>query len=351
MLPGKGNERYRRVPWPLRGSGMRAVELGGGAVLAMVLLWGGAALAQEREVQCQAVTGNTQHGLSLTLGGDGVVTAFDYWSLDRTNSKRCSVHAAKGEGENEEGQEFSLDWKTRPDGTVRVELSEPNSYTAKVVGTATISRRNGAYRFSLEGNVPRFCEAGGESEGGAYLAPVATLTPGQAACRLENGAPGQVRADAKAATARRMPHPYDPATDPPPPYEFAVVGIRAYYYHQETGVAGGEDLAQGKTAASIFGDEDGPSGATWVLVDLERRPAQRTPVQQLLLTAQVPRRMLLRKQVEVGEFFTEKKDRIAVPFLVYGTGCEELKLRAVLSTAGRKQTQVMDGSVPFSCRE
>jgi len=139
--------------------------------------------------------------------------------------------------------------------------------------------------------------------------------------------------------------------DPPPPYEFAVVGIRAYYYHQQTGAAGGEDLAQGKTAASLFGDDDGPSGATWVLVDLERRPAQRTPVQQLQLTAQVPGRTLLRKQVGVGEFFAEKKDRIAIPFLVYGTGCEELKLHAVLSTAGRKETQAVDGSVPFACHE
>jgi hypothetical protein len=331
---------------------MRAVELGEGAVLAMALLWSGAALAAPaREVKCEAVTGNTLHGLTLTLGGDGVVTAFDYWSQDQTNSKYCGVHAAKGESDNEEGHEFSLDWKTRKDGTVRVELSEPNSYIVKVVGTATISRHDGAYRFSLDGDVPRFCDAGRESEGAVYMAPVATLTPGQAACKLEKGAPGQVRVDAQAAAARQIPHPYDPAVDPPPPSEFAVVGVRAYYYHQETGVAGGEDLAQGKTAASMFGDGDGPSGATWVLVDLERRPAQRTPVQQMVLTAQVPGRTLLRKQVGVGEFFTEKKDRISIPFLVYGTGCEELTLRAVLSTAGRKETQAMEASVPFACHE
>jgi len=29
----------------------------------------------------------------------------------------------------------------------------------------------------------------------------------------------------------------------------------------------------------------------------------------------------------------------------------ELKLHAVLSTAGRKETQAMDGSVPFACHE
>jgi len=129
-----------------------------------------------RKLHCSAKVGRMAHDLTLTVGGDGQVTAFDYSSVDVDTAHDCAARASRTAGK----EQLESEWTAPTDGTTKVVLRDPHAaHENAVAGTVTILWRAGWYRLTqAHGEEMDFCAPG------AYLAPVVTLTVGKKKCEL-----------------------------------------------------------------------------------------------------------------------------------------------------------------------
>jgi len=175
----------------------------------------------------------------------------------------------------------------------------------------------------------------------------ASAGPFDAAFRLADASPS-------VATARSAEAPPSPSASVP---NTAVslgrpLGIRAFLIHEESGRVGTQDIVGGELVLwNVIiggGDVGKPSNSTLVFVDVSKTDhwSPSTTEQQgtLRLRATAGGRLLRDHSVALRRFFSRDAS-LSVPFLVYGTGCEELRLDATLQLPGRRET--LTRRVPF----
>ena len=137
----------------------------------------------------------------------------------------------------------------------------------------------------------------------------------------------------------------------PGPYQ--VKSIRAFLYYPGTGTFDTRDLVAGKVGLfnTVIGEggAQGPSSTTLVLVDLTGPSFASLRAGNIELLAVAGGKTLLKQKLQLGEFFSEKK-QVTVPFVVHETGCSPLKLTATL-TSPSGQTASKTATVDFQCGE
>jgi hypothetical protein len=95
------------------------------------------------------------------------------------------------------------------------------------------------------------------------------------------------------------------------------------------------------------GGVEGPSETTLLIVTVTGTPKASVDGLKLRVTAKTDTRTLLTQECEVGIF--NGNGNWYAPFLLYDTGCEPVKFSATLAVGA--ESQVVDGSIPFSCSE
>jgi hypothetical protein len=112
------------------------------------------------------------------------------------------------------------------------------------------------------------------------------------------------------------------------------------------------DILTGKVALrNIFigeGEDGTPSGATLILADLEGPDFARGAPQSLYLNvvARAGARELGTARLRVRDF-ASASGRVSLPVLIYGAGCEPVRIVAKLD--GIQDTAEVSATAPFSC--
>jgi hypothetical protein len=123
-------------------------------------------------------------------------------------------------------------------------------------------------------------------------------------------------------------------------------------YYEGLGTFGEQDILAGKIAlhntAIGEGDAEHPSGATLIKVDVTGPGFGPQTPGAVRLFAKTPRRVLLDQRVSLKLFFSQH--RVSVPFFIYGTGCEPVKLTATIEGAPTA-TKAISSTLPFDCGE
>ncbi len=131
-----------------------------------------------------------------------------------------------------------------------------------------------------------------------------------------------------------------------------IASIKAYLFYHDTGTFGDVDIAEGKTALRNTligeGDAERPSSATLVLVTVVGCAACSEAI-ALEFKASADAKQLLATTVNLSTYFSDGK-RIVVPFIVHGTGCEIVEIRAVVIGDDKTRTESM-AKIPFVCGE
>lgn len=142
----------------------------------------------------------------------------------------------------------------------------------------------------------------------------------------------------------------------PPPVQqvarYQIMGIHAFLYFHGDGSFGTKDLTAGGVALwnTIIGEGDADSPATTMLVKVEvGGPSFSNIDGKLTVVARAGKRTLARQVFELGDYFDEHAKVIAVPMIVVGVGCDEVKLTATLSGKGKRGSAT--AIVPFACGE
>jgi hypothetical protein len=138
--------------------------------------------------------------------------------------------------------------------------------------------------------------------------------------------------------------------------KYSVDAIHAHLYYQATGKVDPTDLLDGNVHRlwnTIIGGGEArmPSCAIWVLVDLAG-PAFVQLDGKLVVRVTEGNKTLLDKTFSLKRWFSEGY-RVTLPFLVYGTGCAELKITAMLKglPPEKVKSATLTKSVPFECGE
>lgn len=127
-----------------------------------------------------------------------------------------------------------------------------------------------------------------------------------------------------------------------------IHSIHAFPYYHETGKVGHEDLLEPSMVLwnSVIGEGDvgAPTRVTFVLIHVDALMHDgSTTLQVVARTSKVE---LLRQSIALAPFLNGTK-QVAIPFLVYETGCEPLEITAALSGQDAPETAI----VPFRCGE
>ena len=134
---------------------------------------------------------------------------------------------------------------------------------------------------------------------------------------------------------------------------YSIRAVRAYFFFQESGRFGSLDLLDPSRVLWNTpiggGDEGEPSEATLVLVELSGPAFDRNPTGKLELIARTSTRELNRQSTQLSQLFA-RAQKLMVPFLVLGSGCEPVRLEVRLSgVVASEQTVVRE--IPFQCGE
>ncbi len=147
--------------------------------------------------------------------------------------------------------------------------------------------------------------------------------------------------------------PNDPALAGEAPANCDIQAIRAYFYFQEAGRFGGLDLFEPSRTlwnTPIGGGDAGqPSTVTLVSVTLSGTGLGGGAKGAIELIATADGRKLLTQSVSLSSLYG-RSGIVTVPFLVFGTGCEELVLQARI-VGVRSERRAMRKIVPFACGE
>ena len=148
---------------------------------------------------------------------------------------------------------------------------------------------------------------------------------------------------------------------------YRVASMRVFLFHETTGTIDTIDLVVPRDRGELFNTNIGeglahgsPSGAVVVFVKLTgpfhvdetghlSPPFAIDTTRSLRLNAQIDGRTVLERAVRLRSLFSEEH-QIWVPFLLYGTGCGELKLTATI-LRNREPEAALDRSIFFRCCE
>lgn len=138
--------------------------------------------------------------------------------------------------------------------------------------------------------------------------------------------------------------------------KYSVAAIHSHLYYHATGKIGPADLLDGKSHAlwnTIIGEGEArePSAAIMVLVDLVG-PGFTKCEGRLRLTATDSKKTLLAQTLELSLWFNEGS-KVILPFLVCGTGCEEVEITATLENLSASKVDIgtLTKTIPFKCGE
>jgi len=133
----------------------------------------------------------------------------------------------------------------------------------------------------------------------------------------------------------------------------SIDSINAYFYYHATSTFGEENLASGKLALrnSIIGEGDAehPSSTTLVMVSLDTCASWPSDAVLEFSAAEAGGKTMTESTVPLSSYFSQG-NRVTIPFLLYGTGCESVELKATVVGPGdarRESTAVL----PFICGE
>ena len=148
---------------------------------------------------------------------------------------------------------------------------------------------------------------------------------------------------------------------------YRVASMRVFLFHETTGTIDTIDLVVPRDRGELFNTNIGgglahgsPSGAVVIFVQLtgpfhvdetghRSAPFALDTTRSLRLNAQIDGRTVLERAVRLRSLFSEEH-QVWVPFLLYGTGCGELKLTATIMRA-RQSEAALDHSIFFRCGE
>jgi len=148
---------------------------------------------------------------------------------------------------------------------------------------------------------------------------------------------------------------------------YRVASMRVFLFHETTGTIDTIDLVAPRDRGELFNTNIGeglahgsPSGAVVVFVQLTgpfhvdetghlSPPFALDTTRSLRLNAQIDGRTVLERAVRLRSLFSEEH-QVWVPFLLYGTGCGELKLTATI-IRNREPEATLDRSIFFRCGE
>ena len=146
---------------------------------------------------------------------------------------------------------------------------------------------------------------------------------------------------------------------------YRVASMRVFLFQETTGTIDTTDLVAPRDRGELFNTNTGgglahgsPSGAVAVVVQLTgpfyldetghlSPPFALDTTRALQLVAQIDDRTVLQRAVRLRSLFSEEH-QVWVPFVVYGTGCGELKLTATLTRA-RQPEGILVRAVTFQC--
>lgn len=144
------------------------------------------------------------------------------------------------------------------------------------------------------------------------------------------------------------------------PYSFKVTDIKARLFYDFLGTFSPEDVINDKeftlfNTVIADGDAESPSETTLVLIEITSGSIDDRSGPQLVVEARGDKNILLyRKSTFIG--FLDKKEGLKkyVPFILYDTGCFEIKVTAKLYRDNRRKSPLlsqMTKTIPFVCGE
>lgn len=139
---------------------------------------------------------------------------------------------------------------------------------------------------------------------------------------------------------------------PDKPQRHTIEGMRTHAFYHEHGLFDDRELQDPRLAlrnvSSGTNHLRGNTGSTLVLVDVSG--VFTADVKGTVeLVAEAEGDELLAQKIPFLDLYTEKRE-ITAPFLVYGTGCGDLVLRARVRVNGKVESE-KTGIVPFRCGE
>jgi len=137
---------------------------------------------------------------------------------------------------------------------------------------------------------------------------------------------------------------------------YSVVAIHAHLYFHETGKTSPTDLLDGNNHAlwnTITGEGEArsPSSAIMVLIDLVG-PDFTHSDGKLAVKVTDSKKTLLDSVLLLDDWFSDGR-KVALPVIVYGTGCSKLNITATLQglSAEMVGTATLTRSILFECGE
>lgn len=118
------------------------------------------------------------------------------------------------------------------------------------------------------------------------------------------------------------------------PNRYSIVAIHAYLYYQSSGEISKYDLLDGKHHElwnTIVGEGEAkePSGALWLLVEIEGPGDLVDLGGRLALEVTGDEKKLLSQTLRIDDW-NYSSEKLILPFIVYGTGCETIEMHARL---------------------
>jgi hypothetical protein len=133
----------------------------------------------------------------------------------------------------------------------------------------------------------------------------------------------------------------------------SIESITAHFYYHGTSTFGQEDIASGKLPLrnSIIGEgaAEHPSSTTLVMVSLSRCSSCPEARSLEFTAVDAEGKKLTETSVLLSSYFSQRT-RITIPFLLYGTGCTSVEVRAaVVGVDGARSEST--AALPFACGE
>ena len=128
------------------------------------------------------------------------------------------------------------------------------------------------------------------------------------------------------------------------PSQYRVSGIRSRFFLHESGVLEAEEASQEGGWNMMLKAE-----AMLVLVDLAGPQFPAGKRGALDFTATSGKTRLFHRWQSLEHNYVSDSGHVTLPFLVYGVGCEPIKISVALVVAGKRSTQT--AVIPLACGE
>jgi len=130
----------------------------------------------------------------------------------------------------------------------------------------------------------------------------------------------------------------------------AISKVSTHLYYHDSGVIDEREASGLKHWNTIIGEGDASGPSSAVVVRVTVSGAQTMTKGAVELVAQGGKKRLLKQRVSLDDYLVENGKPVVLPFLVYGTGCDDLAVTATL-LAGKKTVEKKAVLVPFECGE